>query len=425
MALGDFLLTPMLDSALRSRPFIALLVYRLSVVLCYQITAVVVGWQVYQLTGDPLALGLIGLAEVIPYFASALFAGYATDHYNKRRLGLMACCLLLIMALGLMLYSLQPTESIKSWGITPIYAAIALSGFARAFLSPVYNTLLVKLVERVDYARATSIGASIFQTAQILGPTIAGLLLYFGDVASIYGVTMVFALTAIIALLQIPTELGQAAHSTTHSGDIRGIFAGIGQGIRFVFQHQILLSALALDMFAVLFGGAVALLPAFVKDVLHGGPEMLGILRASPAIGALLMGIYLTRHPIERHAGKILLSVVVAFGACMMVFALSQSFWLSFAALAFSGLFDSVSVVLRSTILQLSTPDHMRGRVSAINGLFIGSSNELGAFESGVAAKWLGLVPSVLAGALITWAVTAVTAKMAPQLRRLHMKDLI
>ena len=178
-------------------------------------------------------------------------------------------------------------------------------------------------------------------------------------------------------------------------------------------------------MFAVLFGGAMALLPAFVSDVLHKGPETLGLLRAAPAIGAISMGLYLTRRPINRHAGKILLACVAAFGLCMIVFALSEWLWLSLAALALSGMFDSVSVVLRSTILQLTTPDDMRGRVSAINGLFIGSSNELGAFESGLAASWLGLVPSVVAGGLVTLAVVLVTATVAPKLRRLHVHDLV
>ena len=407
-----------------SRSFIALLSYRLFVILCYQITAVVVGWQIYQLTGDALALGLIGLAEVIPYFTSALFAGYAVDRYNKRRLGLMACALLVLMTSALLIYSLLPSEQVQSWGTVPIYAAIALSGFARAFLSPVYNTLLMQLVERSDYARAAGIGSSIFQLAQIGGPAIAGGLLYFGSVSMVYGVTVVFAVLSVMTLWLIPNAVAAPA-KLPHAGDVRAVFSDIGQGLRFVFGHQILLSALALDMFAVLFGGAMALLPAFVADVLNSGPETLGLLRAAPAIGALSMGLYLTKHPIDRHAGKILLGAVAGFGACMMVFALSKVLWLSVLALAVSGLFDSVSVVLRSTILQLSTPDDMRGRVSAINGLFIGSSNELGAFESGLAAKWLGLIPSVLAGAGVTFLVVAVTAKVAPRLRALHMKDLM
>ena len=405
-------------------PFIALLSYRLSVILCYQIIGVVVGWQVYDLTHDKLALGLIGLAEVVPYFSSALFAGYAVDHYSRRGLGIFACLLLLIMAITLTALSSGMGDFLTRFGTTPIYAAIALSGFARAFLSPVYNTLLVQLVERENYAKAAGVGTSIFQLAQILGPAIGGGLVAFGNPTWAYAVTAVCASIGMLSLLMLRYS-PKKAQTPPQTGDVKAIFSSINQGLQFVFKNQVLLSALALDMFAVLFGGAMALLPAFVSDVLHKGPETLGLLRAAPAIGAITMGLYLTRRPINRHAGKILLACVAAFGLCMIVFALSESLWLSLAALGLSGVFDSVSVIVRSTILQLTTPDDMRGRVSAINGLFIGSSNELGAFESGLAASWLGLVPSVVVGGLITLTVVLVTAKVAPKLRRLHIHELI
>ena len=405
-------------------PFIALLSYRLSVILCYQIIGVVVGWQVYDLTHDKLALGLIGLAEVVPYFSSALFAGYAVDHYSRRGLGIFACLLLLIMAITLTALSSGMGDFLTRFGTTPIYAAIALSGFARAFLSPVYNTLLVQLVERENYAKAAGVGTSIFQLAQILGPAIGGGLVAFGNPTWAYAVTAVCASIGMLSLLMLRYS-PKKTQTPPQTGDVKAIFSSINQGLQFVFKNQVLLSALALDMFAVLFGGAMALLPAFVSDVLHKGPETLGLLRAAPAIGAITMGLYLTRRPINRHAGKILLACVAAFGLCMIVFALSESLWLSLAALGLSGVFDSVSVIVRSTILQLTTPDDMRGRVSAINGLFIGSSNELGAFESGLAASWLGLVPSVVVGGLITLTVVLVTAKVAPKLRRLHIHELI
>ena len=405
-------------------PFIALLSYRLSVILCYQIIGVVVGWQVYDLTHDKLALGLIGLAEVVPYFSSALFAGYAVDHYSRRGLGIFACLLLLIMAITLTALSSGMGDFLTRFGTTPIYAAIALSGFARAFLSPVYNTYLVQLVERENYAKAAGVGTSIFQLAQILGPAIGGGLVAFGNPTWAYAVTAVCASIGMLSLLMLRYS-PKKTQTPPQTGDVKAIFSSINQGLQFVFKNQVLLSALALDMFAVLFGGAMALLPAFVSDVLHKGPETLGLLRAAPAIGAITMGLYLTRRPINRHAGKILLACVAAFGLCMIVFALSESLWLSLAALGLSGVFDSVSVSVRSTILQLTTPDDMRGRVSAINGLFIGSSNELGAFESGLAASWLGLVPSVVVGGLITLTVVLVTAKVAPKLRRLHIHELI
>lgn len=415
-------------STMLTRPFLSLLTYRLGVVLCYQITSVVVGWQVYQITGSELALGLIGLAEVIPYFASALFAGYAVDHYSRRFLGTLACVLLAVMSFTLWWVSSDfGVAWINQYGAWPIYAAIALSGFARAFLSPVYNTLLVRLFEREDYARATGIGSSVFQFAQIAGPAIAGGLLAVSHLTWAYGVTLLCAMTALIGLLGVPKHATQAPkNATQHSTqNISTVFTGIAQGLRFVFSHPILLSALALDMFAVLFGGAIALLPAFVKNILHSGPETLGLLRAAPACGAILMGLYLARHPINRNAGRILLCAVAGFGVAMIVFALSRSLWFSIGALFVSGVFDSVSVVLRSTILQLTTPDDMRGRVSAINGIFIGSSNELGAFESGLAARLMGLVPSVVFGGVMTLLIVAFVARAVPRLRRLHIHELV
>ena len=418
--------TPARDiRSLLTRPFLSLLTYRLGVVLCYQITSVVVGWQIYQITGSELALGLIGLAEVIPYFTSALFAGYAVDHYSRRFLGGLACILLAVMSFTLWWVSSDfGVAWITQYGAWPIYAAIALSGFARAFLSPVYNTLLVRLFEREDYARATGIGSSVFQFAQIVGPAIGGGLLAVGHLTWAYGATLMCATAALIGLLGVPKHATDAPNAQSKQS-VALIFSGIAQGLRFVFSHPILLAALALDMFAVLFGGAMALLPAFVKNVLHSGPETLGLLRAAPACGAILMGLYLARHPINRNAGRILLSAVAGFGVAMIVFALSKSLWLSVGALFTSGVFDSVSVVLRSTILQLTTPDEMRGRVSAINGIFIGSSNELGAFESGVAARFMGLVPSVVFGGVMTLLIVAVVARAVPRLRRLHIHELV
>ncbi|MGL4766783.1 MAG: MFS transporter [Formosimonas sp.] len=404
------------NSTLFSRSFIALLVYRLSVIMCYQITAVVVGWQIYELTRDKLALGLIGLAEVVPYFACALFAGYAVDHFNRRRLGLLATVLLLIMTLVLTLLSIQGNTN-----PLPIYLAIALSGVARSLLSPVYHALMAEVLPRENYARAAGIGTTVFQAAQILGPALGGLLLALASPTIAYACAIGCALAAWLALLQIPLSRSTAR---LNPHDLTGVLTRIRQGMRFVWGHQVLFSALLLDMLAVLFGGAMAMLPAFVSDVLQQGPQALGLLRAAPALGAVLMGIYLSRRSIDRHAGRILLGVVAAFGLCMIGFALSTPLWLSFAFLALSGLFDSVSVVLRSTIMQLCTPDDMRGRVSSISGIFIGSSNELGAFESGLAANWLGLVPSVVAGGVVTLLVVLATARLAPQLRRVHISDL-
>jgi MFS family permease len=403
------------DSPLRNRGFLELLSYRILAMLSYQIVAVTVGWHVYELTRDPLALGLVGLAEVIPYFCVAPFAGYLVDHVRRRRLGAMACAGLAVTAILLVGVA---TGRIATSGTWLIYAAIALTGSVRSFLTPIYNTLFARILPREQYARGAGFGSVVFQLGLVLGPAFGGVLVAWGGKGVAYAVAAVFAVAAGTALLTMRIE---EPHIPTERAPI---FASIGEGLRFVFGHQILLGALALDMFAVLFGGAVALLPAFIKDILHAGPEALGILRGAPAAGAVIVGLWLARKPPEKDAGRMLLMAVAGFGLCIVCFALSRNLWLSAALLFASGLCDGVSVVLRSTILQLATPDAMRGRVSAINGIFIGSSNELGAFESGLAAKLLGLVPSVIFGGCMTMSIVGLTAKFAPRLRKLDLREL-
>jgi len=395
--------------------FPKLLAFRVQMVLAYQIMAVVAGWHIYEITHDPLALGLIGLAEVIPYFSSALFAGHAVDHYYSRRLfAILSAALLCLSALTLSLIS----KGIISGNLTVwIYASIALTGFARAFIAPSYNTLFAIIVPRATFARGASIGSSMFQIGLIVGPAIGGLLVGFVNKTAAYTLAAALCAGAIIALSKLKVTEPKAQNG-------RPVFKSITEGLRFVWGNQILLGAQLLDMFAVLFGGAVALLPAFVHDIYQMGPEGLGILRAAPAIGAILMGLWLTKNPINLHAGRWLLSAVAGFGICMIAFALSTSFWISAAILIVAGAMDGVSVILRSTIMQLATPDEMRGRVSAINGIFIGSSNELGAFESGVMARLMGLVPSVIFGGLMTLGVVGITAKKAPKLRELELQQL-
>ena len=400
---------------LRNRGFLVLLAYRILAILSYQIVAVTVGWHVYELTHDPLALGLVGLSEVIPYFCVAPFAGYLVDHLPRRRLGMAACGGLAITALILAAIA---SGWLPSHGTPLIYAAIAMTGTVRAFLTPIYNALFARVLPRDQFARGSGLGSVVFQLGLVIGPAIGGILVGWSGKTSAYVTAAVLALAASSALAVLRVEEPVATASRTP------VFASIHEGLRFVFGHQILLGALALDMFSVLFGGAVALLPAFIKDILHAGPEALGILRAAPAVGAVLVGVWLSRRPPERHAGRLLLGVVTGFGLCILAFALSRHLWLSAVLLFASGLCDGVSVVIRSTILQLATPDAMRGRVSAINGIFIGSSNELGAFESGVAAKLLGLVPSVIFGGCMTLGVVGMTAKFAPKLRRLDLREL-
>jgi MFS family permease len=395
--------------------FVKLLSFRILMVLAYQMMAVVVGWHIYELTRDPLALGLVGLAEVIPYFSCALFAGHAVDHYYSRRaFGVLAAALLCLNALTLTAVSLGWIAGNPEWWI---YGSIAFTGIARAFIAPSYNTLFAIIVPRASFGRGAGIGSSIFQIGLILGPAVGGLLVGFASKTMAYALASALCVGAMVAMLVLKVKEPPAQESPP-------VFKSIGEGLRFVWGNQIVFGAQMLDMFAVLFGGAVALLPAFVHDVYLMGPEGLGVLRAAPAVGAIATGLWLTKHPINLHAGRWLLGAVAGFGACMIGFALSPYFWLAVAILMLSGVLDGISVVMRQTILQLATPDGMRGRVSAINGIFIGSSNELGAFESGVAAKLLGLVPSVIFGGMMTIGIVGLTAKFAPKLRDLELKQL-
>ncbi len=399
---------------LRNRGFLKLLAFRVQVVLAYQIMMVVVGWHIYELTHDTLALGLVGLAEAIPYFCCALFAGYAVDHHSRRMFGVFASAVTAVNALVL---AATTTALLQNDQSLLIYATIACAGVARAFIGPSYNALFALVLPRAQYARAAGAGSSVFQSGLVIGPALGGALVGWANMTAAYLVSATLALGAAVTLLTLRIAEPPPANPSP-------VFSSILEGLRFVYGNQLILGAQALDMFAVLFGGAVAMLPAFVQDVFHYGPEGLGILRAAPAVGAILIGITLARFPVNRHAGRLLLAAVAGFGICIISFALSSHFWLAALFLMLSGFFDGVSVVMRTTIMQLATPDAMRGRVSAINGIFIGSSYELGAFESGLAARLMGLIPSVIFGGTMTLAVVAATAHFAPRLRKLELQHL-
>lgn len=399
---------------LKNFRFLQLLTFRVLIVLSYQIMAVVVGWHIYQITRDPLALGLVGLAELVPYFCSALFAGYAVDHYSRKMFGVFAAMIVTINALLLVIISRGMLGGdISHW----IYLSVGFVGFARAFIAPTYSTLFAHLLPRAQYAKAASMGSTIFQTGLVTGPALGGILVGWASISAAYAVATALAFLAGMVLLSLKINARQASKKVP-------IFSSIGEGVRFVWNNQILLAAQALDMFAVLFGGAVAMLPVFIHDIYATGPEGLGILRAAPATGAIIIGIILSRYHISRHAGRWLLLAVAGFGVCIIAFALTAHFWIAAFLLVLSGVCDGVSVVLRTTIMQLMTPDAMRGRVASINGLFIGSSNELGALESGLTARLMGLIPSVIFGGMMTISVVLAAAKLAPKLRRLDIKQL-
>lgn len=403
-----------MQNSIKPNLFVRLLAFRMLIVLAYQVTATVVGWHIYELTHEAFALGLIGLAEALPYFGSAMFAGYAVDHYSRRLFGVFASLMLFLTELTLAAVS-------EGWLIGDpaiwIYCAVGVTGIARAFIGPTYTALFALILPRERYARASGIGSAAFQFGLVAGPALGGILVAWAGKTCAYGLAAGLCLCATVALLALRVKEPPPAASAP-------LFQSIAEGLRFVAGNQIVLGAQLLDMFAVLFGGAVAMLPAFIHDVFHYGAEGLGILRAAPAVGAVTMGLFLARYPLDRHAGRWLLAAVAGFGVCMIAFALSENFWLAGGLLVLSGVFDGVSVVMRTTILQLATPDAMRGRVSAINGIFIGSSNELGAFESGVAARLMGLIPSVIFGGIMTLTVVAATAKLAPKLRRLELQQL-
>lgn len=395
--------------------FALVLAYRILAMLSYQVVAVTVGWHIYEITRDPFSLGLIGLAEILPFFCIAPFAGYLVDHLPRRYLGMLASVGLVATAAVLLAVS---RGWLSAQGVWPIYAAIALTGAARAFLSPVYNALFARVLPREAYARGASVGSVAFQAGMVIGPALGGLLVGWGGKSLAYGTAIGASTAALLALWLLRVS------EPVHEGPRAPIFRSIAEGAQFVFSNQIMLGAMALDMFSVLLGGAVSMLPAFIHDILHYGPEGLGILRGAPALGSILVGVWLARHPLQRNAGRVLLLAVAGFGLCTIAFGLSRHFWLSAAILLAYGMCDGVSVIVRQTILQLATPDAMRGRVSSINGIFIGSSNELGAFYDGVMARLIGLVPAVVLGGCVTLGVVGVTSWKAPKLRNLDLRDL-
>ena len=408
-------------SSLKIKEFKWFLFMRLAIVLAWSMQFVLIEWEVYRLTKDPLSLGLIGLAEVIPAIAFALFAGHIVDQNEKK--GMLVKCfaaLAIISILMCLITKPEITETLsKNFILSSIYGLVFLGGVVRAFIIPSVFSLLGLIVPNKEKPNAAAWSSSTWQIAAVFGPAFAGFAIGFIGVYYSMIIVVSCIVLGIIALLQI--------ESKPILNPKRGepFLNSLKEGITFVFQNKTILNSISLDMFAVLFGGAVALIPVFAQDILKVGSEGFGILRAAPAVGGLITMLIATHMPLNKDAGKKLLSAVFLFGVCIIIFGLSKNFWISVVALFFSGVTDGISVVIRQTVLQLYTPDNMRGRVSSVNSIFVGSSNELGAFESGLTSRLMGVVPAVVFGGIMTIIVVLIMGVKSPQFRNLNIeKDL-
>ena len=421
--MGDFK-----SEAVKTDPYIAMrfpefrsyITMRFLFTFAYQVQGVVIGWHIYQLTKDPLSLGLIGLAEAIPSITVTLYGGYIADKSDKKKLlvwiiGSMLCCsaVLTVITTNDMLSLIGQTSV-----IIIIYMMIFFIGIARGFYSPTSFALMAQIIPKEHYANSSTWNSGSWQTASIMGPAVGGLLYAFSGITACFVVIVTFfalALGCIIFFVKnypayfVPKE---------------NIFKSLSEGIRFVFKSRMILGALSLDMFSVFFGGAVALMPIFAHDILKVGAEGLGFMRAAPAIGAVITMFILAKYPPMNKPWRNLPLAVAGFGISIICFGLSRNFYLTLLCLFFEGAFDSVSVIIRSTILQILTPEEMRGRVSAVNGIFINSSNEIGAFESGATARLMGTIPSVIFGGSMTILIVIFTYFKTKRLVPLSLKQI-
>ena len=379
-----------------------------------RMTPVLLGWKLYEVTGSKLSLGILGLSEVIPAISIALPAGVTVDKSNKHRLISICMVMYLLLMMGLLITTSSWFASFSSRNIIEwsIYVLVFGTGVVRAFSSSAFNAFVPQLVPLESLVKAVSINSMCWLIAAVLGPAMAGLLLGYANITIAFTIVCISITIAILIFQLIKHKPISWQPGKTKTWD------GVKEGLRFLWNQKALLGAISLDMFAVLFGGAVALLPVFAKDILHVGPQLLGWLMAATYLGNFVAIAGLTSRPLKNKQGKTLLYMVAGFGVCILIFALSKNFWLSFAALFISGLFDGVSVIIRGTVVQLFVPDEMRGRVSAVNSMFVNSSNELGQFESGVAATLMGTVPSVIFGGCMTLLITIFTWFKAPGLRK-------
>ena len=393
---------------LRNREFTRFIAARFLATLAVQMQTVAVGWQVYEVTRDPLDLGLVGLSQFLPFVLLILPAGHLADSRDRRRI--LAACFALqcLCALLLLVFAARGLDSAR-----PVFAVMVLFGIARAFAMPTGQALLPNLVPRAHFGTAVAVNSSTWQVATIAGPALGGIVYLLGAPV-VYASVAVLLAAAVVMLLSLREGGRDQARSAEPPG-----WPALLSGLRFVRSRRLVLGAISLDLFAVLFGGATALLPVYAADVLHVGPAGLGWLRTAPGIGAALCGLALGLLPITRQVGRWMFGGVIAYGIATIIFGVSASFGLSLAALVVMGAGDMVSVYVRHLLVQLETPDEIRGRVSAVNAVFIGASNELGEFESGVTAAWWGAVPAVIVGGCATLVVAGVWSRLFPELSRM------
>ena len=400
--------------------FRAYLLGRVFTTLAIQLQMTVIGLQIYyEYVRSAYYLGLLGLAEAIPFILASFFSGYLADLKNKKKI-ILVCCFLLSVCSGLLLlistHKLNFLNALFYW---PIFAVVMVIGIIRSFTAATMMPFLAELLNREYYTRSATWNSTVWHVSSVTGPIVAAWLYGY-----LHSAVVIHIFNAILFLLGMSCfSIVPYIHRITVKGS-EGIFESLKEGIQFVWRQPIIFSAITLDLFAVLFGGAVAILPAFNDKILHAGPEMFGLLRTAPAMGAILMGIWLTFHPPGRLAGKAMLLSVGLFGVFTIILGFCTNFWLAFAMLVLTGAFDNISVVVRQSILQLMTPNKMRGRVSAVNSVFIGSSNEIGAFESGLAARFLGLANSIVFGGVMTVLVVLGIVRKAPALKKLDLRKI-
>jgi len=403
---------------LRQRAFTLYLGTRLFSALAAQMIIIAVGWQVYHLTGRVLDLGLVGLSQFLPFLCLSLFAGHTADRFDRR--GIILCCLTVYLICALLLLTLARHGN---GSVLPIFGVLALLGIARSFMMPASQSFLPNIVPLAMLGNAVAVNSSTFQLANIVGPSLGGLIYAYGESSKsapggaqwVYGGAAGLLAAAVLMLVFVDIRRGASRNSVQFS------WGHLLEGLRFTWHRKTVLGAISLDLFAVLFGGASALLPAFTRDVLHAGPEVFGYLRAAPGVGAVAMAVLLAFRPITRRVGAYMFGGVALFGVATVIFGSTQHFWVALTALSLMGAGDMISVYVRGLLVQLETPDAIRGRVSAVSSIAIGASNELGEFESGTTAAWFGLVPAIVIGGVVTLAVAVLWAKVFfPMLWRLQ-----